>query len=77
LRISGPKVLDIYHNVTRRLRSPQNQIGSTTLQPPIPRKAMLRRIIHPRTGETLDEGIVLYFPGEQRPVLLDTPVSPS
>lgn len=30
---------------------------------PEERKAILRRIIHPKTGEVLDEGIVIYFPG--------------
>lgn len=31
---------------------------------PKERRAILRRIVHPASGEVLDEGIVLYFPRE-------------
>uniref|UniRef100_A0AAV2KYD2 Uncharacterized protein n=1 Tax=Knipowitschia caucasica TaxID=637954 RepID=A0AAV2KYD2_KNICA len=31
--------------------------------PPAPRVALLRSICHPRTGEELDRGLVLWFPG--------------
>lgn len=31
--------------------------------PPFPRKATERFIVHPITGEMLDHGLVLWFPG--------------
>lgn len=40
-----------------------NQLKSLD-RPPIARRAHLRRIIDPINGATLDEGIVLYFPGK-------------
>lgn len=69
LRISGPKAVDIYHAVTTLPRSAISRSRTaSSLSPPTPRRALLRRIIHPRTRETLDEGIVLYFPGEHSPI---------
>ena len=70
LRISGPMSLQIYHNLTTppktRVSGPRSQVavGKRKGRAPEPRKALLRRIVDPGTGEVLDEGIVLYFPGK-------------
>ncbi len=31
---------------------------------PDPRKAILKTIIHPKTNEIIDHGLVLWFPGK-------------
>lgn len=36
--------------------------GVVVTKDPPERRAVLRKIVHPETGETLDEGVVLYFP---------------
>ena len=51
IRLSGPSVCDI---VTR-----------LAVQCPEPRKAALRYVRHPGTGELIDQALVLYFPGPQ------------
>lgn len=61
LRISGPKALDVYRAVTRPPRSAKGK--AKEIERPEARRAILRRIVHPRTEEPLDEGIVLFFPG--------------
>lgn len=75
LRISGPKSLQIYHGITRPPK-PRQALparapavvpdGKGKGKAPEGRRAVLRRIVNPATGEVLDEGIVLYFPGELR-----------
>ena len=35
----------------------------TSLQPPPPRQAILRRLVDPRSGAALDRGLVIWFPG--------------
>ena len=52
IRVSGP-------NVTEVLR----QIGQFSITPP-PRQAVLRKLKNPCTGETIDRGIVLFFPSK-------------
>ena len=49
VRVSGPAAGD----VCRRL---------TTRSPPAPRHAVLRRLHDPRSGDPIDEGLVLWFP---------------
>jgi tRNA modification GTPase len=82
LRISGPKSLQIYHKLTQppkpRLGLPPapRPSGKGKGKAPEARRALLRRIVDPGTGEVLDEGIVLYFPGEcftQYETALDIP----
>ncbi|KAH0625745.1 hypothetical protein JD844_033959 [Phrynosoma platyrhinos] len=52
--------------------------GSTLLrltggkEPPFPRTAALRRICHPNSAETLDHGLVLWFPGQE--ILAPAPI---
>ncbi|MEM6537797.1 MAG: tRNA uridine-5-carboxymethylaminomethyl(34) synthesis GTPase MnmE [Pseudomonadota bacterium] len=49
-RLSGPGAFGIIHRITK-------------MPLPSPRKATLRRIVIPETGHTLDEGLVILFPG--------------
>ena len=70
LRISGPDALSVWRDMTRPPRQQPDRpavrpTAAATARDPPARKAMLRRIVHPGTDEVLDEGIVLYFPGEQ------------
>lgn len=60
LRISGEDALTVWHRMTA---PPTRFKPQASNREPVARKAELRRIVHPDTGETLDEGIVLYFPG--------------
>ena len=64
LRISGPEVLQVWHQMTRspftKFSHPSKELIKNE---PVARKAMLRKIIHPTSKEVLDEGIVIYFPG--------------
>ncbi|KAM0749865.1 P-loop containing nucleoside triphosphate hydrolase protein [Meredithblackwellia eburnea MCA 4105] len=73
LRVSGPDSVKVWYQMTRPPR--QSKLGKvdkkdkgkgreSRLEEPKPRVATLRRIVHPTTGEVLDEGIVLYFPAE-------------
>ncbi|KAI5479770.1 tRNA modification GTPase [Pseudohyphozyma bogoriensis] len=70
LRISGPDALDVWHRMTRPPRTASTSdvkgkrpaLVERVRRDPVPRKACLRRIVHPETEEVLDEGIVLYFP---------------
>lgn len=69
LRISGPDALNVWRTMTKLPRKPLQEEGrvvaaSPAARDPPARRAMLRRIVHPTTDEVLDEGIVLYFPGE-------------
>lgn len=67
LRVSGPDALNVWRDMTKpprqQLEGVRRSVAATVRDPPA-RKAMLRRIVHPKTNEVLDEGIVLYFPGE-------------
>ncbi|WP_428688696.1 tRNA modification GTPase, partial [Roseibium sp.] len=49
IRVSGPRTREIVASLGGRV--------------PDPRKAMLSRLRHPRTGDVLDEAVVLYFQG--------------
>lgn len=53
VRVTGERAKDVFSNMTL----------PSTLPPP--RVAALRRIVHPVTGEGLDRGLVLWFPGPQ------------
>jgi len=57
LRISGDDALEVWRKMTKPARG---QKGTT--KDPQPRRAILRKIVHPQTHEILDEGVVLYFP---------------
>lgn len=50
VRISGPAAAYVCRCLTRRA-------------PPAPRRAGLRRLRDPRNGETIDDGLLLWFPG--------------
>lgn len=50
LRLSGPRVRDVVRALTGRA-------------PPPPRRAVLRTLYDPRSGEAVDRGLVLFFPG--------------
>ena len=78
LRISGPDSLHVWERMTKPSRSTRPEQGErATVRPPTPRRATLRRIVHPETREVLDEAIVLFFPGEhdsyRLPPLADIP----
>lgn len=65
LRISGPDALLVWDRMTIAPRSATLGASTSKLsspRAPVARKATLRRIIDPTTGEVLDQGIVLYFP---------------
>ena len=49
VRLSGATAGDVCRRLTGR-------------HPPGPRRAVLRRLHHPRSGEPIDEGLVLWFP---------------
>ena len=53
-RISGPDTGTVLRQLTRRSL-------------PAPRRASLRNLYHPDTGQLVDQGLILWFPG--RPVL--------
>jgi len=57
LRISGDDALEVWRKMTRPARGQKG-----TGKDPQPRRAILRKIVHPQTHEILDEGLVLYFP---------------
>ncbi len=50
LRVSGPQAADVCRALTGR-------------EPPSPRRAALRRLLEPATGEAVDQGLVIWFPG--------------
>jgi tRNA modification GTPase len=50
VRISGPAATEVCRRLTGR-------------SPPAPRRAAVRRMHDPRTGEEIDQGLVLWFPG--------------
>lgn len=59
LRISGDDALEVWRKMTKPARGQK-----ATSKDPQPRRAILRKIVHPQTHEILDEGLVLYFPSE-------------
>ncbi|GAA5961558.1 hypothetical protein JCM3765_002626 [Sporobolomyces pararoseus] len=59
LRISGDDALEVWRRMTV---SPKEK--KQTRADPKPRRAILRKVVHPETREILDEGVVLYFPRE-------------
>ncbi|SCV72643.1 BQ2448_4180 [Microbotryum intermedium] len=64
LRVSGPEALTVWHQCTAPPHAkpkPMRHHHHLLLDPP-ERKAMLRKIVHPRSREVLDQGIVIYFP---------------
>jgi len=52
VRVSGPKSRDV-----------MNKIARVKEERLLPRKAVLRDLIDPVSGEPLDRGLVLWFPG--------------
>ncbi|GAA5828997.1 hypothetical protein JCM11251_004092 [Rhodosporidiobolus azoricus] len=72
LRISGDDALEVWRKMTRPAAAKGRGRGRVVvagapgrgkvLQDPPERKAILRKIVHPETGEVLDEAVVLYFP---------------
>ncbi|GAA5885049.1 hypothetical protein JCM6882_007209 [Rhodosporidiobolus microsporus] len=72
LRVSGDDALEVWRRMTRparRSRSPggagaggRKGKGKQAARDPPERRAILRKIVHPETGEVLDEAVVLYFP---------------
>jgi tRNA modification GTPase len=50
IRLSGPACADVCRRLTKRPL-------------PVPRRAALRRLRHPVSGEDIDRGLVLWFPG--------------
>ncbi|GAA5842893.1 hypothetical protein JCM3766R1_005694 [Sporobolomyces carnicolor] len=59
LRISGDDALEVWRKMTLPARGHRPSHAD-----PTPRRAILRKVVHPRTREVLDEGVVLYFPRE-------------
>ncbi|GAA5948951.1 hypothetical protein JCM21900_003149 [Sporobolomyces salmonicolor] len=59
LRISGDDALEVWRRMTT---APKGTKRSPPSKDPEPRRAILRKIVHPETAEVLDEGVVLYFP---------------
>lgn len=57
VRIAGPQVSKVWESTG----SPRS--GKVKAWPPIPRKAFLRDIYDPVSKQKLDQGLVLYFPG--------------
>ncbi|GAA5998090.1 Mss1p [Rhodotorula paludigena] len=63
LRISGDDALEVWRRMTVAPRGKgKAKEGVVVTKDPPERRAVLRKIVHPETGETLDEGVVLYFP---------------
>lgn len=60
LRISGDDALEVWRRMTVSVRGARR---SKPVKDPPERRAVLRKIVHPETGEVLDEGVVLFFPG--------------
>jgi tRNA modification GTPase len=50
IRLSGPACADVCRRLTKR-------------RPPAPRRAALRRLHDPESGQAIDQGLVLWFPG--------------
>ncbi|HEX5077970.1 MAG TPA: tRNA uridine-5-carboxymethylaminomethyl(34) synthesis GTPase MnmE, partial [Geminicoccaceae bacterium] len=48
IRLSGPACADVCRSLTKR-------------DPPAPRRASLRRLLHPASGEAIDQGLLLWF----------------
>ncbi|ORX89997.1 tRNA modification GTPase TrmE [Basidiobolus meristosporus CBS 931.73] len=59
IRVSGPDASKCIERLTR----PFNSVKAEMETLPPSRKAVFRKIIHPSTGEILDHGLVLWFPG--------------
>lgn len=65
LRVSGPRAADVVRLMTARPvhgKATTVTNGGEPLPLPEPRQATLRAVVSPRTGEVLDEGLVLWFP---------------
>ena len=60
-RLTGP---DLEEAATRLLRHPAATLGQPDERAlPRPRMAAVRHIVHPVSGQLLDEGLALWFPG--------------
>lgn len=59
LRISGDDALEVWRKMTVSPKGKKQTQGD-----PKPRRAILRKVVHPETREILDEGVVLYFPSK-------------
>lgn len=55
IRISGLKAIEALRKMTN-------------IKEPEPRKALLRNICDPDTGEVIDRGLCLWFPGKDKTV---------
>ncbi|KAK4046862.1 mitochondrial splicing system protein [Microbotryomycetes sp. JL201] len=63
IRISGPDALQVYDRMTIAAhQTPTQSCTARHVNQPRPRRALLRKIVHPVTRQVLDEAIVLYFP---------------
>jgi tRNA modification GTPase len=63
VRITGPQVSKVWLEATRSPRSSGSM--TTSKWPPSARRAILRDIHDPITQQKLDQGLVIYFPGEK------------
>ncbi|KAK9762807.1 mitochondrial splicing system protein [Basidiobolus ranarum] len=59
IRVSGPGASKCINKLTKSF----NPLKDITTALPPSRKAVFRKIVHPTTGETLDHGIIVWFPG--------------
>ncbi|KAJ1926920.1 tRNA modification GTPase gtpbp3, mitochondrial [Tieghemiomyces parasiticus] len=57
IRVSGPGVKECLHIMTRRRHS------ELPADLPKPRRAAIRTLVHPTTGDTLDHALVIFFQG--------------
>lgn len=69
VRISGPDAPEVWTRMTRSVKESNGDRGRNGAyeggQVKLPeRRAVLRRIVHPLSGEELDTGLVLFFPGK-------------
>ncbi|GAA6012626.1 hypothetical protein JCM10207_009061 [Rhodosporidiobolus poonsookiae] len=72
LRVSGEDALEVWRSMTRPARSKgvsatrgarrSEGKGKARQTDPPERRAVLRKVVHPETGEVLDEAVCLYFP---------------
>ncbi|KAI9280672.1 hypothetical protein BY458DRAFT_430408 [Sporodiniella umbellata] len=62
VRISGRNANKVYFLIEDHLKAIEKMTASRDL---LPRTAYFKRIRHPESGEVLDRGLVLWFPGPQ------------
>jgi hypothetical protein len=70
IRVSGPDVRDVCARVLRRVNDP------TTPLPPLQPRMMSRcAVVHPESGEVLDDGLAVLFPGARAPTAPRPPLT--